>query len=40
VVMCGKFQEELKHEIVKIVKTTMECRPRLSLTFRQFVSME
>ena len=37
VVMCGKFQEELKHEIVKVNGEKGEqVGPRINITMRQF----
>lgn len=38
VIMGGKFQEEFKHEIVKVGgKKGKELKPRINITFRQFV---
>ncbi len=37
VVMCGTFQKELKHEIVKVNgKKGLAVGPRINITFRQF----
>lgn len=41
VVMCGAFQTELTHEIVKMTgKKASDCGPRINLTFRQFINMD